>query len=146
MPHLTHKALRIDEILSRVGSPEAGAVCLFVGNVRNHNKGRSVTGILYEAYEEMAEEQLAKIEEEMLRTFPIQEVVLVHRLGLVAVGESAVLVAVSSSHREEGFAACRYGIDQIKERVPIWKKEYTADGPSWVGAPPEGEGVRPKNK
>lgn len=113
-----------------------GAVSLFVGVVRDENRGRAVTGIEYEAYEEMAEPLLREIADETARLFPVTRVRLVHRLGRLAVGEASVAVAVSSPHRAEAFAACRHAIDTLKARVPIWKKEHYADGSEWIDEGP----------
>jgi molybdopterin synthase catalytic subunit len=113
-----------------------GAVCLFVGVVRDENRGRAVTGIDYEAYEEMALPLLQEIGAETARLFPVTRVRLVHRLGPLAVGEASVAVAVSSPHRAEAFAACRYAIDALKARAPIWKKEHYADGSEWLDEGP----------
>jgi molybdopterin synthase catalytic subunit len=109
-----------------------GAVCLFVGTVRDHNRGRPVTAIDYEAYEEMALPVLEDVGSETLRLFPVSSVRLVHRLGRLAVGEPSVAVAVAAPHRAEAFAACRHAIDALKARVPIWKKEHYADGSMWL--------------
>ncbi|MBI4861213.1 MAG: molybdenum cofactor biosynthesis protein MoaE [Candidatus Riflebacteria bacterium] len=133
MHRLVREPLDCARIMASVTAPGAGAVCVFVGTVRNHNEGRSVLRIEYEAYEEMALEQLAAVEAEIHQRFPVTGVAIVHRLGLLEVGEASVVVAVSTGHRDEGFAACRYGIDRIKELVPIWKKEFTDSGASWVG-------------
>ena len=122
-------------------TPADGALCLFVGVVRDHNAGRAVLHLEYEAYEEMALPLLEEIAAETLRLYPITRVRLVHRLGRLAIGEASVAVAVSSPHRNEAFAACRFAIDALKARVPIWKKEFYADGPAWLGGPePQGSG------
>jgi molybdopterin synthase catalytic subunit len=130
---LTRDPIRTDAVLAKIASPSAGALCVFVGVVRDSNEGRTVTRIQYEAYEQMALEQIDQVEREIRERFPVTGVALVHRLGVLGVGEASVLVAVSGGHRDETFAACRYGIDRIKEIVPIWKKEYTPDGTAWVG-------------
>jgi molybdopterin synthase catalytic subunit len=113
-------------------SPPDGAVCLFVGVVRNENRGRPVLRLEYEAYEEMALPLLEEIAEETRRLYPVTDVRLVHRLGRLEIGEASVAVAVSSPHRAEAFAACRFAIDTLKARVPIWKKELYADGSAWL--------------
>lgn len=133
MHRLTRDPISLDVVAAQVGSPAAGALTFFLGVVRDHNDGRDVTRIQYEAYEEMAIEQLGEVEREIRARFEVTGVVLVHRLGMIPVGEASVLVAVSSPHRDSGFAACRHGIDRIKDLVPIWKKEFTPDGTSWVG-------------
>ena len=113
-------------------SPADGAVCLFVGVVRNENQGRPVLRLEYEAYEEMALPLLEEIAAETGRLYPVTDVRLVHRLGRLEIGEASVAVAVSSPHRAEAFAACRFAIDTLKARVPIWKKELYADGSAWL--------------
>lgn len=112
-----------------------GALCLFVGVVRNENGGRAVLRLEYEAYEEMALTLMAEIEAEVRERWPVTDVRLVHRLGPLAIGEASVAVAVASPHRAEAFAAGRHAIDTLKAKVPIWKKEYYADGTAWLGEP-----------
>jgi len=116
-------------------TPADGAVCLFVGVVRNENQGRPVLHLEYEAYEEMALRLLEEIAAETARRYPVTGVRLVHRLGRLGVGEVSVAVAVSSPHRAEAFAACRFAIDNLKAKVPIWKKEFYADGSAWLDGP-----------
>lgn len=113
-----------------------GAVCLFVGVVRNENRGRTVLRLEYESYEEMALPLMEEIAAETGRRFPVTDVRLVHRLGLLEIGEASVAAAVSSPHRAEAFAACRFAIDALKAQVPIWKKELYADGSEWLDGTP----------
>jgi molybdopterin synthase catalytic subunit len=113
-------------------APSDGALCLFAGAVRNHNAGRDVLYLEYEAYEEMALPLMEEIAEEALRRWPIGDVRIVHRLGRMEIGEVSVAIAVASPHRKEAFEACRFAIDTLKSRVPIWKKEFFADGAVWV--------------
>jgi len=113
-------------------SPLDGAVCLFVGVVRNENQGRAVLRLEYEAYEDMALPLMEEIAAETRRLHPVTDVCLVHRLGRLEIGEASVAVAVASPHRAEAFAACRFAIDTLKARVPIWKKELYADGSAWL--------------
>ena len=112
-------------------TPADGALCVFVGVVRDQNRGRTVVRLEYEAYEEMALPLMEEIAAEARRRWPITQVRLVHRVGTLAVGEASVAVAVASPHRDEAFAACRYAIDTLKATVPIWKKEFYADGEEW---------------
>jgi molybdopterin synthase catalytic subunit len=112
-----------------------GALCLFVGVVRNENRGRPVVRLEYEAYEEMALVLMQEIAAETRGRFPVSAVRLVHRLGSLEIGEASVAVAVASPHRSEAFAACRFAIDTLKTRVPIWKKELYADGSAWLDGP-----------
>jgi molybdopterin synthase catalytic subunit len=120
-------------------SPGDGALCLFVGVVRNENRGRRVEGLEYEAYEEMALPLMEEIAAETRRRFPVSEMRLVHRLGRLEIGEASVAIVVASPHRAEAFAACRFAIDTLKAKVPIWKKEHYADGSAWLEGPGAGQ-------
>jgi molybdopterin synthase catalytic subunit len=111
----------------------AGARVTFEGWVRDHNAGRAVRGLAYQAYAALAEAEGARILAEAMRQFPIVDAHCVHRIGTLAIGDLAVWVAVSAAHREPAFVACRYIIDEVKRRVPIWKNERYADGESgWL--------------
>ncbi|HET7292815.1 MAG TPA: molybdenum cofactor biosynthesis protein MoaE [Vicinamibacteria bacterium] len=112
-----------------------GALALFVGVVRDENAGRGVLRLEYEAYEEMALSEMEAIEREARRRWPITEIRIVHRLGSMAIGEASVAVAVAAPHRDEAFDACRFAIDTLKRTVPIWKKEFYADGEVWLEGP-----------
>ncbi len=116
------------EVLTRIGTDEDGAVVLFLGVVRCRNEGRVVDGMTYEGYREMAGEQLARIASEAAAIAASDELVAVHRLGNLAIGDVSVAVAVSSPHRRDAFDAARYVIDEIKRRLPIWKREHYRDG------------------
>jgi len=116
-------------------APADGALCLFVGVVRDHHQGRRVLRLEYEAYEEMALPLLERIEAEARQRFPVSAVRIVHRLGPLDVGEASVAVAVRSVHRAEAFAACHWAIDTLKATVPIWKKEYGEEGAVWMEGP-----------
>lgn len=131
------------EVLSRVGSDEDGAAILFLGVVRDHADGRAVDGMRYDAYQEMAEEVLRAIALEAASRLGTDRLAVVHRTGDLAVGEVSVAIAVSSPHRAESFDACRYVIEEIKKRLPVWKKEHYLDGRAeWVpGTVPPGTGV-----
>lgn len=119
--------------LARVGAAEDGAAVLFLGVVRNENEGRPVSGMEYEGYAEMAREQLAAIVAEAARRAGSERVAAVHRLGELEVGETSVAVAVSAPHRAEAFDAARYVIEQVKARLPVWKRERYLDGdPEWL--------------
>lgn len=122
-----------DALLADVGDPAAGGTTLFVGTTRNENEGRVVERLEYEAYETMAVDEMRRIGEEITRRWQVVAVSMVHRVGVVPVGQASVAVAVSAAHREEAFAACRFGIDTLKATVPIWKKEYYEGGEHWVG-------------
>jgi molybdopterin synthase catalytic subunit len=113
--------------------PGAGAYCGFEGWIRNQNEGKAVQRLEYEAYEPLAISEGKKIIEEAQERFPHLHAHCVHRTGMLEIGECAVWVGVSSPHRDEAFQACRYIIDQVKVRLPIWKKEHYVDGHSgWV--------------
>ena len=120
--------------LSRAES-EDGALCVFTGVVRNHNDGKQVLYLEYEGYEEMVVAIFAEIEKEAKERFGVTRVRIVHRLGRMEIGETSVAVAVSSHHRKEAFEACRFAIDTLKHKAPIWKKEFYADGSSWLEGP-----------
>jgi molybdopterin synthase catalytic subunit len=117
-----------------------GALCLFLGVVRNQNGGRSVTHLEYEAYESMALTVMEEIDAEARRRWPVTDLRLVHRLGRLEIGEASVAVAAAAPHRAEAFAACRFAIDTLKTRAPIWKKEFYADGAVWI----EGAAAQPR--
>ena len=120
-------------VVERVGAPEDGAVALFLGTVRNRNEGRPVGGMEYEGYAEMAREQLAAIVAEAAARAGTDRVAAVHRLGELAIGEVSVAIAVSAPHRAEAFDASRYVIEEIKKRLPVWKRErYLDGGAEWL--------------
>lgn len=122
----------INAVLEAVKSARSGCVVSFLGTVRDVSEGRSVERMSIEVYEEMAVKQLSIIRDEVLERFGVHEVAVVHRYGDFEVGDNIVFIGVSAGHREEAFQACRYVIDELKERVPLWKKEYTGDGEVWV--------------
>ncbi len=132
-----------DHVLARVGSDEDGAVLLFLGVVRDHAEGRAVRGMRYDAYEEMARAVLGEIAGEAAARLGTDRVAVVHRTGDLAIGEVSVAIAVSSPHRAEAYEASRYVIEEIKKRLPVWKKEHYADGEAaWVeGVVPPGTGT-----
>lgn len=124
--------LSIEEALSAVRSEELGALDLFVGTVRNHNAGRWVTLLEYSAYTSMAEKQLRRIAEGIIREIPGVRLAALHRVGALKVGDAAVICVAGAPHREEAFVACRLLIDRIKADVPIWKREHGPEGPYWL--------------
>ena len=133
MIRITSEPIGADEAAAFVADPAAGVTCLFVGTVRDHSAAGGVTGLTYEAWEELAAKRLEEIGGEMLEKWPVRKVALLHRTGDLAIGEASVVVACSAPHRAEAFDACRYGIERLKEDVPIWKKEHLAKGEShWV--------------
>ena len=126
-------ALRPDEWRSSLESPSCGGFVTFEGWVRNRNDGHDVTRLEYQAYERLALKEGQRILEEAAEKYPLENAVCVHRVGELEIGDLAVWVAVSSVHRDEAFKACRYIIDEVKHRVPIWKKEHYVNGDSgWV--------------
>jgi molybdopterin synthase catalytic subunit len=124
----------LDEVLRSVKSPEAGAIDIFIGTTRNHSNGKEVLSLEYEVYEPMALKLMEAIVAEAHRRWTINRIAIVHRVGKVEIGEASVIVGVSAPHRREAFEACRYAIDALKKDVPIWKKEFFADGEIWVGS------------
>ena len=133
MIQLTRDPIDYHRLTEQVRRADCGGVVLFLGTVRDLTGDRRTTALDYEAYPSMAEKKMAEIEAEARRRWPVGEIMLVHRLGHLEVGEVSVAVAVSCPHRAEAFEACRHAIDRLKELVPIWKKENWADGTSeWV--------------
>ena len=117
---------------SEIGSEKDGALMTFIGRPRNHSNGKTVTHLEYEIYREMAEKEVEKILDETLKRWNVTGCLVIHRYGRVEIGETSILICVSSPHRDEGFQACRFIIDTIKKTVPVWKKECYTDGSSWV--------------
>ena len=122
----------IDVAALGAAAPRDGAACTFLGVVRDHNAGRPVLHLEYEAFEEMALPILEEIAAEAQRRFPITSIAIVHRLGRMEIGEASVAVAAFAPHRAAAFDACRYAIDTLKATAPIWKKEFYADGAVWL--------------
>jgi molybdopterin synthase catalytic subunit len=130
--YLTASAIDVAALLLEARASD-GALCLFVGVVRNESGGRPAAGIRYEAYGPMAEAEIARILESLAAEFPAVRIVVRHRVGDLKIGEASVAIAATSPHRGEAFAACRAAIDRLKTTVPIWKKELHPDGTSdWV--------------
>ncbi len=138
MAFLSEAPLELGPLMAEVQAPDRGGVACFVGTVRDHHAGRGVIGLAYSAYAEMAETECERIVAEAEGRWPVR-VALRHRLGELSVGEAAVAIAVASAHREEAFAACRWVIEELKRRVPIWKRERYADGTeAWVDPSAQG--------
>ena len=138
---LTEHALNPQTAVDAVMKDTDGAYVLFVGVVRNHSRGRAVSGLEYQAYRPMAEEQMRRLVEEVHRRWGLACAIL-HRFGPLSVGEASVVICVSGAHRAESFDACRWAIDTLKADVPIWKKEFATDGTYWIEgdeAPPAKE-------
>ncbi len=132
VPRVTRSPLDPAIILSEARRDGGGGLTLFVGVVRANADGRAVDSMEYEAYKPMAEKEMERIETDLSGRFPGVRLVMRHRIGRLTVGEVAVVVAASAPHREEAFAACRAGIEEIKARVPVWKREWGPDGSVWV--------------
>jgi MoaE-MoaD fusion protein len=137
---LVREAIQPRELVEGLKAPEDGAVVVFDGFVRNNFKGRQTLHLEYEAYEPMAYAKMRMIGAEIRERFSVHRVAIVHRLGRLEIGETSVLIAVSSAHRAAAFDACRYAIDTLKRTVPIWKKEFFAGGAVWA----EGESLPQK--
>ena len=143
MSYLTEHLIDIAALIAEVQSPERGGIACFIGTVRNHHKGRLVERLVYSAYEPMAEAELKRIIGESRARWDIALAVR-HRVGRLEVGDTAVAIVAAAAHRDSAFAACRYVIEEIKRRVPIWKQEFFGDGTvEWVGSEPgSGDAIR----
>lgn len=133
MSYLTDQPIDSRELARRVMRSSDGACVLFEGVVRDHHQGKAVESIFYDAYRPMAEKEIEKIVDDVHTRFPEVAVALIHRLGLLKVGEASIAIACASPHRGEAFDACRMVIDRFKQTVPIWKKERGPGGEEWVG-------------
>jgi molybdopterin converting factor subunit 1 len=129
---LVRTPIETSEIVAQLKAPSDGAVVVFEGIVRDHSAGRSTLYLEYEAYEAMALARMREIGAEIRQKFSIRRYAMIHRLGRLEIGETAVLVVVASAHRAAAFDACRFGIDTIKRGAPIWKKEFFRDGAAWA--------------
>ncbi len=123
MTAITSSPIDMSAVLKELPDALSGGTAIFIGTVRNHSHGKAVRLLEYTAYVPMAEKLMKEIEEEIRTRWEVQHIVMVHRLGILAIGEIAVVTAVSCAHRKEAFEACRYAIDRVKEVVPIWKRE-----------------------
>jgi molybdopterin synthase catalytic subunit len=129
------------ELVEALKAGEDGAVVVFDGIVRNHTRGRQTLFLDYESYEQMALEQMRSLAIQAIDRFGVRDIVLVHRLGRLEIGETSVLIAVASAHRGAAFDACRWIIDTLKKSVPIWKKEHFVDGAVWADGEPFPEAI-----
>ena len=132
MIEITEQQLDSEKITNFVRRNSNGAVVTFLGNTRDNFEGKDVIRLEYEAYVKMAVKKLEEIRQEMMQEFGIEDIAIAHRIGVVAIGETSLVVAVASPHRTEAFEACHKVVDRVKEIVPIWKKEVYADGSRWV--------------
>ncbi|MDH5603592.1 MAG: molybdenum cofactor biosynthesis protein MoaE [Cyclobacteriaceae bacterium] len=136
MIKIEDKPLNVQEALDYVTVSKAGAVNSFIGTVRDHNKGKRVVRLEYEAYEKMAISEIEKIVSRAREQWPVEKVAVVHRTGILGPKDIAVIIAVSTPHRKASFEACEFIIDTLKETAPIWKKEIYEDGEEWISAHP----------
>lgn len=132
---VTPEELRVDEATGAVANPAAGAINVFLGVVRNENKGRGVQYLEYDAYPEMAEKVMAEIAGEACERFGLLDCAIFHRTGRLEIGEASLVIAISCGHRAESFDGGHWLVNEIKKRVPVWKKEVWADGEEWVEGP-----------
>lgn len=133
MFEIVEHPIDLGRLIAAVGRPDAGAIAVFVGTTRDHNAGRAVLRLEYEAYPEMAVREMRRIAEQTVERFAVKAVAISHRIGIVEIGEASVAITVSAGHRDAAFAACRFAIDRLKEIVPIWKKEHYRGGEVWIG-------------
>jgi molybdopterin synthase catalytic subunit len=136
LAEIVDKSIAADAIVAGMKAGGDGAVCVFDGIVRDNTRGRKTLYLDYEAYREMALEQMRRLAAEAVTKFGVRDVAVVHRLGRLMVGETSVLIVVASAHRGAAFDACRWLIDTLKKTVPIWKKEMFVDGALWADGEP----------
>jgi molybdopterin synthase catalytic subunit len=129
---ITNNQVSLQVVMSELDDNSAGAVSIFIGKVRNRGKFGNVSEIYYEAYREMAEEKMREIENEAHTKWNIKKLVAIHRIGNLKVGETSIIIGVCSEHRHEAFEACKYIINNVKTRVPIWKKEISDESQKWT--------------
>lgn len=132
MIRITNNQLSLQEIMFELEDNSAGAFSIFIGNVRNRGRSGNVSEIYYETYSEMAEQKMREIEDEAQTKWEIKKLVAFHRIGNIKVGETSIIIGISSEHRYEAFEACRYVINSVKTRVPIWKKEISKESQKWA--------------
>jgi MoaE-MoaD fusion protein len=130
---LSDEPLSLDRVVDEVRDEQAGAIATFTGTTRIHSRGREVTHLDYEAYEGMAERVMEEIAASLAARYDLCAIAIHHRVGRVGIGDTSVLIAVSAPHRADALAACKDAIDELKERVPLWKKEVYSGGEEWIG-------------
>ena len=130
---LSEEPLSLERVVGEVRSDDAGAIATFTGTTRIQSRGRTVTHLDYEAYEGMAEKVMGEIADALGARYELTGVAIHHRIGRVGIGETSVVIAVSAPHRQDALAACKDAIDELKERVPLWKKEVYEGGEEWIG-------------
>lgn len=127
---VTEDPLLLDPLLAETEDDASGALIVFIGTVRNENEGRPVDGMTYEAHVSLAEKTLAELEADVVEKFDVRVCRIVHRIGALKLGEASVIIVVRGGHRAPAYDASRYAIDELKQRVPIWKEEHYIDGES----------------
>ena len=127
---MSEAALSLDELLAATADPASGALVVFGGTVRNHHEGRGVTHLNYSGYAPLAEKILREVEQAAIRRFGVRHCRVVHRMGALGVGDTAIYAIVRAAHRREAFAAAQYAVDRVKHEAPIWKEEFYSDGSS----------------
>ncbi|UCH57948.1 MAG: molybdenum cofactor biosynthesis protein MoaE [Candidatus Bathyarchaeota archaeon] len=132
MIRVTKEDFSVDEVLYQLRSGGMGAMVTFVGMVRDESQGRAVERMEIQVYEEMALKQLKEIREEAIEKYGVKDITIIHRYGSLNVSDNIMMIAVGGGHRQETFDACRYVLETIKEKVPIWKKEITPEGDFWI--------------
>ena len=132
MIKVTREDFSVDEVVASIRSGGMGAIVIFLGTVRNSSKGRDVDRIEIQVYEEMAVKQLQAIREDAITKYGVEDIAIVHRYGSLSVSDNIMMIAVGAGHRPEAFEACRYVLETIKEKVPLWKKEFTPEGEYWI--------------
>ena len=133
MPYLTRDPLSVERLVAEVSAPERGGTCVFLGTVRNGPEEQGVTAIEYSAYEAMVEAEFGRLLADAGGRWPQARIAVRHRLGTIPSGEASIAIAVAAPHRAEAFEACRFVIEEVKRRVPVWKKELRVDGTeTWV--------------
>lgn len=133
---VTDAPLSLDEVVRAVSAESQGGLVTFTGVVRDHNHGKRIVRLEYEAYRPMAERVMRDLGEAIMREMPGVRVAMAHRVGTLGIGEAAVVIAASAPHRGPAFDACEAAIDRLKQSVPIWKKEVAEDGEEWIGCGP----------
>ncbi len=129
---LTEKSIILEDALRHVRNPSCGAVAFFEGNIRNLNQGEKVLGLEYQVYPSFFQTEVQRIFAEIKSKWPIHELALIQRTGKLDVGETGIVIAISSPHRREALQALDYTIEEFKKRAPVWKKEHTTEGENWV--------------
>jgi molybdopterin synthase catalytic subunit len=133
---ISASTLNITDCIDWVMSPQSGGIDVFIGTVRDSTKGKNVMRLEFETYKSMAIKEMEKIADQAYQQWPVQKILIHHRVGVLQIGEIPVIIAVSAAHRDAAFEACRFLIDTLKQTVPIWKREIFEDGEVWVAAHP----------